>query len=63
MVLHKITTFYTEWFSFCCNITSKFHTIAIYKSFVKRNNSANKSCSFIALSFICLSATLHELSP
>jgi hypothetical protein len=31
MNLHKITEFYTEWFSVYPNITSKFRTIAIFK--------------------------------
>jgi hypothetical protein len=46
MSLHKITEFYTEWFSICPNITSKFHTIAIFKSFVKENDSY-KPCSYV----------------
>jgi hypothetical protein len=32
MTLHKITEFYTEWFSIYPNITSKFRTIAILKT-------------------------------
>jgi hypothetical protein len=32
MALHKITEFYTEWFSVYHNITSKFRTIAIFKT-------------------------------
>jgi hypothetical protein len=31
MTLHKITEFYTEWFSVYPNITSKFRTIVIFK--------------------------------
>jgi hypothetical protein len=32
MTLHKITEFYTEWFSVYPNITSNFRTIAIFKT-------------------------------
>jgi hypothetical protein len=43
MKLHKITEFYTEWFSVYHNITSKFRTIAIFKNCVKQNNDLNKT--------------------
>jgi hypothetical protein len=43
MTLHKITEFYTEWYSVCPNITSKFRTIAIFKNYVKQNNDSNKT--------------------
>jgi hypothetical protein len=36
MTLHKITEFYTEWFSVYPNMTSKFRTIAIFKNCVKK---------------------------
>jgi hypothetical protein len=36
MTLHKITEFYTEWFSICLNTTSQFCTMTILKSFVKQ---------------------------
>jgi hypothetical protein len=36
--LYKITEFYTEWFSVYPNITSKFRTIAIFKSLFKEDN-------------------------
>jgi hypothetical protein len=36
--LHKITEFYTKWFRVCTNLTSKFRTDAIFKSYVKENN-------------------------
>jgi hypothetical protein len=36
MTLHKITEFYTEWFSVYPNITSKFRTIAIFKNCVNQ---------------------------
>jgi hypothetical protein len=32
MALHKITEFYTEWFSVYPNITSKFRTIVVFKT-------------------------------
>jgi hypothetical protein len=47
MTLHKVTEVYTEWFSACPNITSKFRTIAIYKNLVKENNNSNKTCRFV----------------
>jgi hypothetical protein len=34
MTVHKITEFFTEWFSVNPNITSKFRTITIFKSFI-----------------------------
>jgi hypothetical protein len=43
MTLHKITEFYTEWFSVYPNITSKFRTIAIFKNCVKQKNDSNKT--------------------
>jgi hypothetical protein len=36
MTLHKITEFYTEWLSIYPNITSKFHIIAVFESYVKQ---------------------------
>jgi hypothetical protein len=47
MTLHKITEFYTEWFSVYPNITSKFRTIAIFKNYVKQNNDSNKTCRYV----------------
>jgi hypothetical protein len=49
MTLHKITEFYTEWFSVCLNITSKIFIIVIllFESFVKYNNDSNKTCMSI----------------
>jgi hypothetical protein len=47
MILHKITEIYEEWFGVCSNITSKFCTIAIFKSFVKQNNDSNTTCGYI----------------
>jgi hypothetical protein len=38
MALYKIKEFYTERFSVYPNITSKFRTIAIFKSLIKQNN-------------------------
>jgi hypothetical protein len=43
MTLHKITEFYTEWFSVYPNITSEFRTMAIFKNWVKQNNDSNKT--------------------
>jgi hypothetical protein len=63
MTLHKITEFYTEWFSVCPNITSKFRTIVIFKNWVKQNNDSNKTCRFYFSKGHLLSATVHELSP
>jgi hypothetical protein len=39
---HKITELNTEWFSVCPNVKPKFRAMAIFKSYVKNNNS-NKS--------------------
>jgi hypothetical protein len=47
MTLHKITEFYTEWFSVYPNITSTFCTIAIFKNCVKQNNDINKTCRYV----------------
>jgi hypothetical protein len=46
MTLHKITDFYTEWFSVYPKITSKFHTIAIFKNCFKQNDS-NKTYRYV----------------
>jgi hypothetical protein len=46
MTLHKITEFYTEWFS-VYHITSKFRTIAIFKNCVKQNNDSNKTHRYV----------------
>jgi hypothetical protein len=43
MTLHKITGFYTEWFSVCPNINSKFRTIAIFKKLRQIKNDSNKT--------------------
>jgi hypothetical protein len=47
MTLHKITEFYTEWFSVYLNITSEFSTIVIFKNCVKQNNDSNKTCRYV----------------
>jgi hypothetical protein len=47
MTMHKITEFYTEWFSVCSNITSKFRTMAIVRSFAKENDDANKTYMYV----------------
>jgi hypothetical protein len=44
MKSHKMTKFCIEWFSFCPNLTSKFSTTVLFKSFVKQNNLSNKTC-------------------
>jgi hypothetical protein len=41
--LHKITELWTEWFSDCSKINSKFNTIARFKSPVKENDDSNKT--------------------
>jgi hypothetical protein len=67
MTLHKITEFYTEWFSVCPSITSKFRTIIIPKNLVKQNDSRIICTHVCGLSLyytlFALSATVHELSP
>jgi hypothetical protein len=47
MTLHKITEFYTEWFSVYLNITSKLRTIAKFKYCVKQNNDSNKTYRYV----------------
>jgi hypothetical protein len=47
MALHKITEFYTDWFSVYLYITSKFRTIAIFKNCVKQNNDLNKTYRYV----------------
>jgi hypothetical protein len=47
MTLHKITEFYTERFSVCINKTSKCHTTATFKSFVKQNNNSDKTSTYV----------------
>jgi hypothetical protein len=47
MTLHKITEFYTEWFSVYPNITSKYRTIVIFENCVKQNNYSNKTCRYV----------------
>jgi hypothetical protein len=47
MALQKITEFYTELFSVYHNITSKVHTIAIFKNCVKQNNDSNKTYRYV----------------
>jgi hypothetical protein len=47
MTLHKITEFYTEWFSVYPNITAKFRTIAVFKNCVKQNNDSNKTYRYV----------------
>jgi hypothetical protein len=50
MALHKITEFYTEWFSIYPNIISKFRTIAIFKNCVKQNNETIKLIGMFMIS-------------
>jgi hypothetical protein len=47
MTQHKITEFYTEWFSFYPNINSKFRIIAIFKSPVKGNDDSYNTCRYV----------------
>jgi hypothetical protein len=68
MVLHRITELYAELFSVFSTITSKFHSVAMFKIFVEQNNDSNKTCMSIIVSApgvncITISATVHELSP
>jgi hypothetical protein len=55
MRLHKITELYTEWFSLCPKITTKYRNIAILKNFVK-NSGLNK---LVHMSMIFLCTKLH----
>jgi hypothetical protein len=53
MTSHKITECYTEWFSVCPNITSKFHTIAVFKIFIKLNIDWNKTLRYVHDLLLC----------
>jgi hypothetical protein len=44
--LHKITEYYTQWFSLCLIITSKTRTNAARKSFKKQNTGLNETCRY-----------------
>jgi hypothetical protein len=46
MTMHKITDFYTVWFSVCPNIISIFRTITTIKNLIKYNNDSNKTCRY-----------------
>jgi hypothetical protein len=37
----------TELFKVCLNITSTFHTITIFESFINQNNYSNKTCTHV----------------
>jgi hypothetical protein len=58
----KNTEYYTEFFSFCPNITAKFRTIAIFKSLL---SGSSRNCRYVhncyCTSFIFLCTTIHEL--
>jgi hypothetical protein len=59
MTLHKITEFYTEWFSVYPNITSKFRTIAYLKT---ASNKIIIQIEFVGMSMIsyCTKVSLSE---
>jgi hypothetical protein len=44
---HKITEFYTRWFSICPKIPSKFQTSTIFKSSVKENKDPYETCRHV----------------
>jgi hypothetical protein len=46
MTLHNITELYTEWFSYCTNITTIFRSTAIFKSSATQNNGFKKHVRF-----------------
>jgi hypothetical protein len=68
MALHNFAELYTEWFAVCTSTTSKFRTIAIFKSFVEENNDSDKTCRWIhnllcQMSFVWVEpfmSTVHE---
>jgi hypothetical protein len=47
MTLNKMTEIYTQFIIVCPNVTSKFRTIAIFKSLVKQNSESNKTCRYV----------------
>jgi hypothetical protein len=71
MALHNFAELYTEWFAVCISTTSKFRTIAIFKSFVEENNDSDKTCRWIhillcQMSFVWVEpfmSTVHEYCP
>jgi hypothetical protein len=56
MTLHKITEFYTEWFSIYPNITSKFRTIAMFKTC---DNKIMIQIKLIGMSMISYYTEIH----
>jgi hypothetical protein len=56
MTLHKITEFYTELFSFYHNLTSKFRTIAIFKT---ASNKIMIQIKLIGVSMISYYTKVH----
>jgi hypothetical protein len=56
MTLHKITEFYTEWFSGYHNITSKFRTITIFK---KLHQKIRIQIKLIGISMIFYYTKVH----
>jgi hypothetical protein len=61
--MRKITEFYKQWFMVCLNITSKFPTTAVFKSFVKQNNDSNRTCAYARDLLLFQSATAPDLPP
>jgi hypothetical protein len=57
MTLHKITEFYTEWFSVYPNITSKFRTIVILKT---ASNKIMIQIKLIGMSMIFYYTKVHS---
>jgi hypothetical protein len=60
MTSHKITEFYTKFFSICFNITSKFWTKTIFESSGKWNNSSNVTCRYIYMLVHCTELHLSK---
>jgi hypothetical protein len=63
MSLHKVTEYYTEWFSVCTNVTSKYCNIAIFKSEINIVIKLLGISMIYCTRVICLSTTVRGLSP
>jgi hypothetical protein len=65
--LHKLTEFYTEWFSVYPSITSNFRIIAMFRCFVNKVmiqiRLIGMSIAFTITKFIFISENVHELPP
>jgi hypothetical protein len=50
-----------QWYSVCPNITSKFHSIAMFKSFIKQNSYWSTTCRYV-YGLSCTTLNLFKFS-